>query len=89
MVNDTTYGVLGIIVLEGIFYRLADGDTQAARGLRVCFQYFCSHIGICTGAGHTFSPPSLHHDTPIRLLVVAYLNHIDLTFKPEEHTTKG
>ena len=67
----------------------ADGDAQAARGLRIFFQGIAAGLGFVAGAGHAGSAPGLHHGLAVGLLVEADPDHVNLAFQAELRTGEG
>src|SRR5512146_2725678 len=89
MVEYAAQGVPCILGGDAVFHRLADGDAQAARMVRLFFKEFSARRGVRARAGHAFSTPRLHEHSPVWLLVVAYPHHIDLQFDAELIGSEG
>ena len=66
-------GVLGGtgLVRNRFFHRLADGDGEASRAVRVLRQYRPARVGGIAGAGDAGSAPGLHEHLPEGLLLEA------------------
>ncbi len=65
------------------FHCLADRDTQAARAFRVLFQDRLAALRFHGRTRRDLATPKVHHHPPIGLLVVAHLDHEDLTLHVE------
>src|SRR5206468_6583524 len=72
------------VVARGrVLDRLADRDPERTGGVRILFEDFLPGLRVGTRAGHDLGAPGLHHDPPVRLLLVRHLDHVDLALQPE------
>src|SRR6202030_3749812 len=69
MVEDAAEGIFGAGVLRGDFHRLADGDPQAPRRIRMLRQILPPGICFLTGARDALGAPSLHQRLAVGLLL--------------------
>src|SRR3990172_8354139 len=84
MVEHAAQSVAGIIASGSDLDRLADGNAQAARGIRVLLEYLSPHLCFGARAGRYLGSPGLHHDPAIGLLLIADLDHVDLALQPHQ-----
>ena len=54
-----------------------------------CRRHVPAGLGVVGGAGDDLRAPDLHQRAPIRLLLVADLDHVDLAFEPEQPAGEG
>ena len=83
MVEDAAQRVVGVVALGSHLDRLRDGYAEAAVGLGVVRQDRPSGSGAIGGAREHLGPVDLHHAAPVRLLMVAHLDHVDLQAEAE------
>ncbi len=84
VVEDGAQRVLGVVARRGILDGLADGDPQRAGAVGRLGQDGATVVRGRRGAGHDRRAVGLHQDPPVRLLVVARADHVDLDLEAEE-----
>src|SRR5215467_476434 len=70
-------------------YRLADGDPQAARRIRMLRENASAGICLLARARHTGRTPSFHQRLTIGLLLEADLDHVDADVETEHRPRIG
>src|SRR6185437_10573225 len=89
VVEDGPQGVLGVLTGRGVLDGLADGHPERTGAVGSRSEYGPAVVGGWRGAGHDLRAVRLHEDPPVRLLVVAGANHVDLDLEPEIGARKG
>ena len=89
MVEDGPEGVAGVLARRGVLDRLADGDAEGSRGVRIRGKEGSPRVGVPAGGRDDLRPPGLHEHAAVRLLVVAHLHHVHLHLEAEERAGEG
>src|SRR5450631_1751826 len=74
---------------DGVLDCLADGDAEAAGTIGILGLHLLPVLCLVAGAGEDGGAIGLHHEPPIRLLLVAYLDHVDGAIEAKESAGKG
>ena len=83
MVEHRAERVLRVVAAGGILDRLADRDPERTRAVGRRGEDLASVVRLRRRARHDFRAVGLHEDPPVRLLVVAGADHVDLDLEPE------
>ena len=86
VVEHTAEGVLGIVTLGCDFYRLADGNTETARAVRVVGENFSAGLGEIARACVAGRTKGFHEGAPVRLLVETDSHHEYLDLEAKKRT---
>jgi hypothetical protein len=78
MVQDASGRVLCIVAAGGKFHRFTNGDTEAARVIRVFRQNCAACRCFILWAGYTSGAERLHHSFKVRYLAETDFDHVDL-----------
>ena len=84
MVEDRAQAVLRVVAGGRVLDGLADRHAQRAGAVGVLGQDGPAVVRRRAGAGHDRGAVRLHQDPPVRLLVVAGPDHVDLDFEVEQ-----
>src|ERR1035437_224309 len=72
--------VTGCRVLD----RLRDGDAETSRRVRLTREHTAAELGLIGRGGEDLGAPRLHECTPVRLLLVRDLDHVDHDLESEQ-----
>ena len=84
VVEHAAQRILRVLARGRVLHRLADGDAEAARRVRIFCQNFLACLSVGTGTGDDLSAPRLHHDAAVGLLLIRDLDHVDLALQAKE-----
>ena len=86
MIQNAPQRIARLLIGNSIFNGLANGYTQASRGIGIFSQYLFSCLSKVAGAGNTVGTPGHHHHPAVRLLFIAHPHHEYPAFKIEHLT---
>ncbi len=89
VVEHRAQGVLGALVLGGQFHRLADGDAQAARMIRILRQDRPPGFGKVGWRGHAFGAVGAHQRLAVGFLLERHLDLEHLHLQIEQAAGEG
>ena len=84
VVEHAAERVLRVVAFRGVFDGFGDRDAEAARRVGRFRQNPPPGLRQLRGARHDVGAVGLHHDAPVRLLVVADLHHVHHALEPHE-----
>src|SRR5262249_12715310 len=84
VIEHAAQRVLRVLARGRVLHRLADGDAEAARRIRIALEDFLARLSVGTGTGDDLGAPRLHHDAAVRLLLIRDLDHVDLALQAKE-----
>ena len=83
VVQHAAQRIADALLRDGRFHGLADGDAQAAGAVGILLQNRPAAMRFHRGAGDHVAAPDMHHHPPVRLLMVAHLDHENLALQVE------
>src|SRR5436309_10567941 len=84
VVQHATERVLRVVAGRRVLDRLADRDAERAGRARVLLEHRLAGLRVGARARHDLRAPGLHHDAPVRLLLIRHLYHGDLAMQAEQ-----
>ena len=89
VVEDRAEGVLRVVAGRRVLDRLADRHPERAGAVRRLGEDLAAVGRVLARAGNDLRAVGFHEDPPVRLLVVAGPDHVDLDLEAEERAGEG